>query len=82
MRDADSVTVVDQVLREDTHTAEFYEALTATSPTELVAIIRPHRTRIHVVRRSAAGGFPFLNELADRPAARVTRASVEAVFIG
>jgi len=43
VRDADSVTVVDQVLREDTHTAEFYEALTATSPTELVAIIRPHR---------------------------------------
>jgi hypothetical protein len=43
MRDAASVTVVDQVLRGDTHTAEFYEALTATSPTDLVAIIGLYR---------------------------------------
>ncbi len=79
MRDAASVTVVDQVLRGDTRTAEFYEALTATSPTDLVAT----GTRIRVVpRRSAAGVFPFLIEPADMPAARVSRASAEAVFIG
>ena len=82
MRDADSVTVVDQVLRGDTHTAEFYEALTATSPTDLVAIVGLHRHADRLVRRSAAGAFPFLIEFADTPTARVTRASAEPVLIG
>ena len=68
MRDADSVTVVDQVLRAETHTADFYEALAAASPTELVAVVGLHRHANPSVRRSAAGVLPFLVELMDPPA--------------
>jgi HEAT repeats len=67
VRDADSVDVVDQVVRGDTHTAKFYDALTAASPSELVGIVGLHRHADPIVRRSVAAVLPFLVEVDDAP---------------
>jgi HEAT repeat protein len=67
VRNADSVDVVDQVVRGDTHTADFHEALSAASPSELVGIVGLHRHTDPIVRRSAAAVLPFLVELDNAP---------------